>query len=682
MSESEEVITYGSVDKTPMTETAEIVEMSDSEEDNDDSQHDTVRKMTSTAEIVEMSDSEAEDDEMPRFSDDELLELVGDDDDDDMYDDLKGSVSDEIYEETKQDRVTSPELVAFIEMERMRELQQAGVKLQKAEWSRAAFVFKHLDLQHEYKFTLKLTNAISYSESDFSDCIIPKTKPDMGSIGEITSDPESHTLRIQPLYPEKAYHNTSMQPMHFFVKIRPWPGMDSFVMNDDEKYNYEEKDERIHITHRPVSIVDDYTAFEPLIVSDITLGTEYSVWIETENQIGSSGTYQNASKYIACRRPPKPVIRPINIDLDDCSMSIYFDAIGYDDHDCRAWFQLRLIDPTIDLDDPENKEETTYIPHKEMEPILATKYHKSPIRLEDLYVGHPYIIQILCINNQGITYSDSYEPIIFEKPPPAPIINKYYALDSEVVLEYECPNYKFYTGFHPEYEITASPGHLSTVKTTQTAVRVGGLNNSWSYKVKVKARNTCGESDWSNTVLLTPLQKPGTPSDLKVVSGDGCISVFWFSMDDMCADHTDGHFVVISDPPTKTERTKNKRKIEFEALNNNQLYRFKVTAINANFDSESEWSERITPSANKDRTIYKQEKAQLIEEFLNLRRQKMEEMQQRKSELVHRRRDEDLQRIRQEQEEKERKKLEDKVKDKSSIRKGTVDSIKGKFEKR
>eukprot|EP01083_Nonionella_stella_P176398 617050_1 len=648
----------------------ELTFMTESNEDDDDNQgHEAIHTM----------DEDDDDD------DDTMINLDDSDDVATALNDARGdgrteNVNDEIYEEAAQE----PSHGELVKMLSGILLPQADLDPIKDEdtLKTATCCVTNLELEQKHIFKVSLWNTIRHSESDFSDCIIPKTKPDMGSIGEITSDPESHTLRIQPLYPEKAYHNTSMQPMHFFVKIRPWPGMDSFVMNDDEKYNYEEKDERIHITHRPVSIVDDYTAFEPLIVSDITLGTEYSVWIETENQIGSSGTYQNASKYIACRRPPKPVIRPINIDLDDCSMSIYFDAIGYDDHDCRAWFQLRLIDPTIDLDDPENKEETTYIPHKEMEPILATKYHKSPIRLEDLYVGHPYIIQILCINNQGITYSDSYEPIMFEKPPPAPVIKKSYALDSEVVLEYECLNYKFYTGFHPEYEITASPGHLSTVKTTQTAVRVGGLNNSWSYKVKVKARNTCGESDWSNTVLLTPLQKPGTPSDLKVVSGDGCISVFWFSMDDMCADHTDGHFVVISDPPTKTERTKNKRKIEFEALNNNQLYRFKVTAINANFDSESEWSERITPSANKDRTIYKQEKAQLIEEFLNLRRQKMEEMQQRKSELVHRRRDEDLQRIRQEQEEKERKKLEDKVKDKSSIRKGTVDSIKGKFEKK
>ncbi len=426
-----------------------------------------------------------------------------------------------------------------------------GNKLRKEGWCRDIYDFHNLSLQEEYKFTIKLSNTITYSESILSDIIIPKTIPDCGIIDKITCDPQSEILRIDPLYPSKSYINKSMQPIKLFIQIIPWVGNDSFVMNDDNKYQIaisenKENENRIEILDKPDCFDpfnNKFVRFEQLIVSKIKLGQEYEIIIHSENIIGKNRS--KSYKYIPVKKPPKPIIEYVTKDIENWSMSIHFRANGYDNNDCRAWFEIELIDPTkyknknkndIDekkqhenmdsiemynetldefISDPNNfndeKEENIKdfksTLHPNMIKILNKKHwNGSPIILTPLFAGLEYIIRIKCCNHQSITYSDIYEPIILNVPPPQPIFTREMATDSAVLLKYECSNYNFFTEFEPEYEIKAAPHHKQAAITKQTQVKIDSLRNGWDYSFKVRAKNQFGESKWSNNVRLKPLK--------------------------------------------------------------------------------------------------------------------------------------------------------------------------------
>eukprot|EP01083_Nonionella_stella_P238825 836618_1 len=204
------------------------------------------------------------------------------------------------------------------------------------------------------------------------------------------------------------------------------------------------------------------------------------------------------------------------------------------------------------------------------------------------------------------------------------------ATDACVILKYQCPNYHFYKGFEPQYEIKAAPYHKQAAITTQTQVKIGSLRNGWDYSFKVRAKNIFGQSNLSNNIRLKPLKKPDQPCDLHTVAGDKCVTVFWFSFDNMEEPSVCGHFSVISDPPTNEKKAKGKHKVEFQALKNDKFYRFKVKAINKNFMVESDWTKPIKPSSKKDKTLYKNEKRLVIDKIIKIRRKKLKELEKKK----------------------------------------------------
>ena len=659
----------------------------------------------------------------------EIIQLendIKDDDNNNNNNNNNNDIDNEIYSENKDndDNNEKQEDAIFKTLKTNMELAAKGDKLQKQDWSRDIFDFTNLGLQQEYKFTIKLANSITFSESVFSESIIPKTLASIGIIDKITCDPQSKILRIDSLYPQKSYNNKSMNPMKLFIKITPWPGNYAFLMNNDDLFNVDEENERIEILHKPISIIDKklakYCKFEQLIVTKINLGIEYSINMESQNEIGINKNKKDSDsfKYIPVRKPPKPVIEYVNVDEKQWSMDIHFRAYGFDFKDCRAWFELELIDPNIYnkkrnttkhkdslitndiigeiLSDPDNidlnddddddnynddNKDDMYDP--QILSILNKKHTSSPILLQPLCVGQQYILRIKCCNKQGITYSDIHEPIILKVPPPQPIFTRERALDSTVLLKYECPNYNFYRGFQPKFEIKAAPHHKQAAITTQTQVRIDSLRNGWDYSFKVRGKNKFGESDWSNNIRLRPLKKPDEPTNLHTVSGDKCITIFWFSFDNMEEPDVAGRFHVISDPPTTELKAKAKHKVEFQALDNNQFYRFKVFAINKNFKIESDWTVSVKPSANKDKRIYKQEKQLVIDKIMKIRRKKLKDLEKIQLQKRHDKRQENIQRIKNSQKNQKDQemnyKLSEKEKAQTTIKRGAVSNARNKI---
>eukprot|EP01084_Bolivina_argentea_P243507 408200_1 len=350
----------------------------------------------------------------------------------------------------------------------------------------------------------------------------------------------------------------------------------------------------------------------------------YDITKESQMLMNIVYDLQELKKKDTTRKPPKPIISGINVNEKEQKMQIHFTAVGHDDIDCRAWFELELIDPYIynaNNDIIPNSEKYNYLLS-----ILTIRHKSSPIILYPLHIGQEYIVRIKCVNVAGMTYSDVHPPILFKAPPPKPIFYAHRALDCEVLLQYGCPNGYSYPG--TKYEIKVAPHHKQASITVQTKVRIDELRNGWDYAFTVRAINAFGQSEWSDKIKLRPLKKPKKPLELHSVAGDRCISIYWFSFDDMEQPDISGKFLVISDPPTTKHIRTAKHKVEFQALDNERLYRFKVFAMNKNFKVESDWTNPVRPSANKNKT-YREEKKLVIDKIMKIRRVKLKKKEKK-----------------------------------------------------
>mmetsp|Transcript_23842 Transcript_23842/g.38268 ORF Transcript_23842/g.38268 Transcript_23842/m.38268 type:complete len:396 (+) Transcript_23842:3-1190(+) len=343
-------------------------------------------------------------------------------------------------------------------------------------------------------------------------------------------------------------------------------------------------------------------------------------------------------------------------------MSIYFNADGYADADCRAWFELELIDPiayrdTLPLmktnteevmdgifenvlhnnnnDDDEKKTsdfEST-LP-QQIKTALSAKYRSDsePIVLSPLSAGQTYIVRVKCVNTEGVTCSDFHAPIELKVPPSRPIISRHRALDGAVYLQYACPNYNFLPVVQPKYEIQAAPHHIQTAFTEQTQVRIDTLRNGWDYVFKVRSSNAYGQSEWSKPVKLHPLKQPAQPTALIAACGDRAISVFWSSLDNIAHEEIKGAWLVVSDPPTTEITSTTRQRAEFTALDNETHYRFQVVAKNDNYRIESDWTTPTKPAAKKDSDEYEKDKNSAIDMIMKVNRHKQKEINRQRAE--------------------------------------------------
>ena len=314
--------------------------------------------------------------------------------------------------------------------------------------------------------------------------------------------------------------------------------------------------------------------------------------------------FHRTGKYLVLKKPPKPEIDSIYVNDTDLWMEINVIAPGYDDIDCRAWFQVELIGVESSINDE--------------------KFDTSPILLDNLSVGLEYKIRIKCVNDKGMTYSDEYDEIIvLKRKPPFPRIQVKYAIDSKVYLKYECKDYRYNEDddeSQPKFEIKILPKVQQNIITTETNMEIDNLRNGESYIFKIRASNKYGLSDWSESVALRPLKKPCKPSDLKMVIGCNAITIYWISFDNMMEEYLSGEFRIISDPQTESKIVKTKHKVEFKKGNDDDQglqdgveYRFKVIALNDNFKIESDWTQRVKLDENKTKKMYRQEKEEMAD---------------------------------------------------------------------
>ncbi|MCU0798241.1 MAG: fibronectin type III domain-containing protein [Candidatus Thermoplasmatota archaeon] len=146
--------------------------------------------------------------------------------------------------------------------------------------------------------------------------------------------------------------------------------------------------------------------------------------------------------------------------------------------------------------------------------------------------GRDYHFIVAAVNEMG------------EGPSAGPIVTNPLGIPSEpwnltaseggdhVVLKWTAPNASGgYVNLTYEIRFSADGGFgPSTIKGTEAREQtVWGLEQGIHHTFSVRAFNTRSFGPWSSNVSITPFNRPGPPTDLKLVPGDGTLNLSWGS---------------------------------------------------------------------------------------------------------------------------------------------------------
>ena len=124
------------------------------------------------------------------------------------------------------------------------------------------------------------------------------------------------------------------------------------------------------------------------------------------------------------------------------------------------------------------------------------------------------------------------------------------------------------------------------------------------FTVEVRARNAVGPSDASNTVTVTPANKPPAPANLVADPGNGSVSLRWTTPGDGHSPITKHQFRgkqgsesygSWSDIPNSAAGEVNANSYTVSPLDNGEIYTFQVRAVNAIDESDESNEDSATP---------------------------------------------------------------------------------------
>ncbi len=199
--------------------------------------------------------------------------------------------------------------------------------------------------------------------------------------------------------------------------------------------------------------------------------------------------------------PELPVIEDVHIDAETWSLVINVHCDGMADEDVRAWLKVDMMDP----DDPTELLDRSEIWEGLLDEV-DDKHYSSPIVMEPVCVGRPFVVRVRAINAAGSRTSNISEPVMLRLAPPTPRIVNRKAFDSQCALSFECSNYKVDPKVGVHFELSQNGEVMPLIKSYKH--RACKLKNGWPYTFKVRATNQFGTSEWSKSVKLTPLRKP------------------------------------------------------------------------------------------------------------------------------------------------------------------------------
>ncbi|MFI6317488.1 fibronectin type III domain-containing protein [Nonomuraea sp. NPDC050556] len=210
--------------------------------------------------------------------------------------------------------------------------------------------------------------------------------------------------------------------------------------------------------------------------------------------------------------------------------------------------------------------------------------------------GTAYTFTVKAANAAGLgVASQESAPVTPVGPPGVPVnVRAASASAKAILVTWEAPASD---GGSPITGYTVIPSEGEAVPATQTTVLVTGLEESKTYTFRVNATNRLGTgpaSEPSNGVSPGQTARPGPPTNVRAVSGDGKATVTWDAPSET-GDSAIVGYTVTSQPDGKTVTVSGTTAV-VPGLTNGTPYTFTVVATNGNGDSApSTPSTAVTP---------------------------------------------------------------------------------------
>ena len=229
------------------------------------------------------------------------------------------------------------------------------------------------------------------------------------------------------------------------------------------------------------------------------------------------------------------------------------------------------------------------------------RYHSVPIVISPVINGEEYTVTVNARNYSGIRSSSPSEFVTPIGVPPQPIIRNLRALDGEIGVDFECDDWSTLE-YRAMFEMVSMPKTTRT-KTRRHSMKFRNLENGQKYRFKVRGVNSIGKGPWSEeSAPILPLKLPLNVDTVRMVPGNGEVSLFWVS-DDVERAEYEGWYEVSSRPTSCSVITK-RQQCTMRKLENGKAYRFRICAVNIVGKSSKFETESIEPRGNVKRKLY------------------------------------------------------------------------------
>jgi len=294
----------------------------------------------------------------------------------------------------------------------------------------------------------------------------------------------------------------------------------------------------------------------PCVVSSLTNGTDYTFTVVATNGVGDSVSSSPSSSTSVRTVPDAPTITAVTHGNGSATATFTAPA---DDGGAAVTGYTLIASPGG----------------------ASVSCSASPCTITGLTNGHTYTLRLLATNAAGNSEpSTASDPITPATAPNAPTSLQVVRGDGKADLSFEAPDGdggSTITG----YQVSKDGGQTWTALQVSGqgpyTATVTGLSNGNGYSIAVRAVNGEGHSAATEASNITPAGRPGAPTGVTGVRGNGQVSVSWTSPTDNGA-AIDGYIVFV--PEIDHDVACEASPCVIRGLTNGETYHFLLRAHN------------------------------------------------------------------------------------------------------
>jgi hypothetical protein len=336
-------------------------------------------------------------------------------------------------------------------------------------------------------------------------------------------------------------------------------------------------DQQLTVSWDPVAMVGDYQVYysatnnppptsgnsvrntTTFVITGLTNGTTYDVWVKAENAVGTSG-YSESASGTPLGTPLTPTVTP-----GDSQLTVSWIAVaGTSTYD--VYYSESATPPSS---------------------MYQSDISGTSTTITGLSNGTTYYVWIKAKNSAG---TSNFSPQASAKPLGTPGTLTVIIGNTQLTVSWTAvagaDSYEVYYSGSATPPSSAQQSNISSTSTTIT-----NMINGTTYYVWIKAKNAMGTSDYSERASGIPLPPPTAPLTPTVAPGDRQLTVTWTAV--VGADTYEVYYSGSATPPSSAQQSNiSSTSTTITNLNNGTTYYVWIKAKNAM--GTSDYSERAS----------------------------------------------------------------------------------------